>query len=1044
MSSDDSDTSIAVRVFELLGEMIAIDLIEKNMPTREHATKVEWAFVSNLRVAPGQQQMKEESDLSESDYSAAWHKVDRDIGLLSGHFLSLSDKYAEKNKPQQKIGGAFYPDEYKDDVLDGCPDWTCMGLPVEFKRGGTGLDPFDDRPGHHYEADKRKEVRGQVISYAENVFGDQHRTAVYLLFVNGPIFRAMRWDHSGVIVSEPVDYLHSVDGTTCLLTFLNCYAAISSAGRGIDTTAVRLSEDSCGWQRMNVVAGGSEHDLDYDQHIIEDDSELHDAFVDPSKGSVSLGTDDCFLHQDPAAQCTHPTTCHRSYPDVVPEFTHARKYFQDSIAHGHPRYMIKVGDMTLLVGRPMFTASGLIGRGTRGFVALDWQSQRLVFLKDSWRRYYEGMEEEGEIIGKLNKAGVPNIPTVLAHGDVEEQETETSNYSPLTGPKRVKSYPVWPVRNDLEARVKEVKCQSPKKPLPSTVVVPDVEYPWIDPESLTAHASLKVVSGPAGYPASCTPLDPPLPPRGAGPSAEYVAGLISDSSASEDVSGTAAGVKRSAEEMEKQEAGAGLRHLIHYRVVMKEICLGAMAFENSRQWVAIILDCLIAHSQAYDLCGYIHRDVSAGNILILPTIRQHGDKRVVYWQGILADWELAKHKDINYAREPDRAGTWQYMSWSMHRFPGDSISIADELEAFVHVLIYGCVRFIHHNFRSIEGFMDSYFNGFSVNGERKLACPPVKRDCLKTGSLTDGDHPIQFITADDSIEHPLNGLIKTLFRLFKVRYEVLFWKKDHAPKTTHREEAAPSNNAATDNTSLPNYPLFDPDLPDEWWDDAPRARKAVSEDMMNVDKIELDNLLREAKKDCDPRPTPEMEQTAASLQSHKTIGKILLQYLEPDIPPDGMKKPVVWPVNDKGPDRLGGYVPISERIAAPQTLQKPSKRLRTQANTKPVQAEPSTSGSKTARPTRQPRSRRIVAPSDRTTRSKDGTLPGGSQDRGLLQPGLSTRATARPGSSGRGTAAVKRAASRSNTRTTQATTNTRTRSQASGSGGKRSKGKAHG
>ncbi|RPD63382.1 hypothetical protein L227DRAFT_387575 [Lentinus tigrinus ALCF2SS1-6] len=1014
MSSDVSDTSIAVRIFELLGEMIAIDLIEKNMPTREHATKVEWAFVSNLRVAPGQQQMRKESDLSESDYSAAWHKVDRDIGLLPGHFLSLSDKYAVKNKPQQKIGGAFYPDEYKDDVLDGCPDWTCMGLPVEFKRGGTGLDPFEDRPGHHYEADKRKEVRGQVMSYAENVFGDQHRTAVYLLFVNGPIFRAMRWDHSGVIVSEPIDYLHSVDGTTCLLTFLNCYAAISPAGRGIDTTAVRLSEDSCGWQRMNVVAGGSEHDLDYDQHIIEDNSKLHDAFVDPSKGSVSLGTDDCILHRDPTAQCPHPTTCHRSYPDVVPEFTHARKYFQDSITEGHPRYMIKVGDMTLLVGKPMFQASGLIGRGTRGFVALDWQSQRLVFLKDSWRRYYEGMEEEGEIIEKLNKAGVPNIPTVLAHGDVEEQETETSNYSPLTGPKRVKPYPVWPVRNDLEARVKEVKCQSPKKPLPSTVAVPDVEYPWIDPESLTAHASLKVVSGPAGYPACCTPVNPPLPPRGAGPSAEYVAGLISDSSASEDVSGTAAGVKRSAEEMEKQEAGAGLRHLIHYRVVMKEICLGAMAFKNSRQWVAIILDSLVAHAQAYDRCGYIHRDVSAGNILILPTIRQHGNKRVVYWQGILADWELAKHKDINYAREPDRTGTWQYMSWSMHRFPGDSISIADELEAFVHVLIYGCVRFIHHNLQTIDDFMYFYFNGYTINDHGRLSCPPAKSQSLCSGILTDLNRHIKFLAADASMDHPLNSLIWKLLCLFKVRYEVLSWKKDHAAKASRRQQAAPSGNATA--TSMPRI------IPDCWLNTSPTSQ-LVWED--------------------DPDPTPEMEQIAASLQSHKTIGEILLQYLEPDIPPDGMKKPVVWPVNDKGPDRLGGYVPISERIAAPQTLQKPSKRLRTQANTKPVQAEPSTSGSKTARRTRQPRSRRIVAPSDRTTRSKDGTLPGSSQDRGLLQPGLSTRATARPGSSGRGAAAVNRAASRSNSRTTQATTNTRTRSQARGSGSKRSKGKAH-
>ncbi|RPD63392.1 hypothetical protein L227DRAFT_521527 [Lentinus tigrinus ALCF2SS1-6] len=1067
MLSDASDTSIAMRILQLLGDMVTIDLIKENMPTRERATRAQWSFASNLQIAPGQQHMRKESELIESDYSAAWHNVDRDIHLLPGHFLSLSEtKYAENDKSQQKIDGAFYPDEYEDDVSDGRPNWVRMGLPVEFKRGGTGLDPFDDRPGYKFEpdADKRKEVRGQVMSYAEHVFGDQHRTAVYMLFVNGPLFRVMRWDHSGVIVSEPIDYLHSVDGTTCLLTFLNCYAAVSLAGRGIDTTAVPLSEDSCGWQRMDVVAGGSEHDLDYDQHIIEDDSKLHDAFVDPSKGSVSLGTDDCVLHQDPTTRCTRPTTCHRSYPtDVVPEFTHARKYFQDSISGGHPRYMIKVGDMTLLVGKPMFTASGLIGRGTRGFVALDWQSQRLVFLKDAWRPYYEGMQEEGEILEKLNEAGVRNVPTVLAHGDVEGQETEASNYSPLTGPKRVRPYDAWPVQNDLAARVKEMKLKSSKKAMPASVAAPDVEDNTLA-EVLATHASVTAQTGPAGYPTGPV-FKPPLPSQGAGPSAEYVARLIpssaagsasstsgssydgeapstNDSTQSEDVSGAAAGVKRSAEEMEKQEAGAGLRHLIHFRVVMKEICLGAMAFKNSRQWVAIILDSLVAHSQAYDRCGYIHRDVSAGNILILPTIRRQGDKRVVYWQGILADWELAKHKDINYAREPDRTGTWHYMSWNLLSYPGDSVSIADELEAFVHVLIYGCVRFIHHNFKNIDGFMESYFNGFSLNGEREFACPPVKRLCLVAGALTDGDGPILFVTADGSIEHPLNNLIKTLLCLFRARYRVLLWKKIHAPETPRRQQSAPSGNAATTNTSLPDPPLFDPDLPDEW-EDAPPAGEAVSEDM-NVDNTEqLENPPHEEKKDRDSqlvtdveqRPTPEMERIAASLQSHKTIGRILGQYLRRDTPPEGMKKPVVWPTNDKGPDRLDGYVP-TDRTAA---TQKPSKKARTKTDTKPAQAEPSTSGSKTTRLTRQPSSRQVVAPSDRTTRSKDGTLPKRGQD--LPQPAPSTRAITRQGSGrgrgrGRGTGTVTRAASSSapaagpsNSRTTQAATVTRTRSQ---------------
>ena len=51
----------------------------------------------------------------------------------------------------------------------------------------------------------------------------------------------------------------------------------------------------------------------------------------------------------------------------------------------------------------------------------------------------------------------------------------------------------------------------------------------------------------------------------------------------------------------------------------------------------------------------MHRDVSAGNILICPVIIRESDGGwSVYWRGILADWELAKHKDRHAALQPQR------------------------------------------------------------------------------------------------------------------------------------------------------------------------------------------------------------------------------------------------------------------------------------------------------------------------------------------------------------------------------------------------------
>ncbi|RPD53819.1 hypothetical protein L227DRAFT_476746, partial [Lentinus tigrinus ALCF2SS1-6] len=100
------------------------------------------------------------------------------------------------------------------------------------------------------------------------------------------------------------------------------------------------------------------------------------------------------------------------------------------------------------------------------------------------------------------------------------------------------------------------------------------------------------------------------------------------------------------------------------------------------------------HGIAYIRCEYMHRDVSAGNLLIYPRIIvSESDKTVdVFWQGLLADWELAKHSSKKTALQPQRTGTWHFMSAYLLSNPDEPVTIADELEAFLHILIYGAVR----------------------------------------------------------------------------------------------------------------------------------------------------------------------------------------------------------------------------------------------------------------------------------------------------------------------------------------------------------------
>lgn len=54
----------------------------------------------------------------------------------------------------------------------------------------------------------------------------------------------------------------------------------------------------------------------------------------------------------------------------------------------------------------------------------------------------------------------------------------------------------------------------------------------------------------------------------------------------------------------------------------------------------------------------LHRDISAGNVLILPRLEVKDGKEVVRWHGVLTDWELAKPylkvRDREKARQPER------------------------------------------------------------------------------------------------------------------------------------------------------------------------------------------------------------------------------------------------------------------------------------------------------------------------------------------------------------------------------------------------------
>ena len=327
-------------------------------------------------------------------------------------------------------------------------------LSVEFKPDGPDYDPFSHLPANSkFAANMHEVVFQDLLTNAKSVHYYQFRTALFTLFVNGDAFRIIRWDPSGLIVTESVNYLRNVDGTWALLRCLYAFSKLTKEQQGYDCNAVRLSKSSCGWHRMGTLAQHRSEDLDHTERIVSDRAWVHGVFRDPALlaayGEQSTGALRQLVLRNPTLFPPPGWDWALTDVRVMPVMRYIREAFRNSVLARHPRYRIKVRGKDYLVCKPIDFKSDLVGKGTRAYIALEWHTQRLVFLKDMWTPCYEGFECEGAIIAKLNAHGVPNVPTVIAHenvhylqGDAGPQVTEASCYSSKSKKKKtVKDLP---------------------------------------------------------------------------------------------------------------------------------------------------------------------------------------------------------------------------------------------------------------------------------------------------------------------------------------------------------------------------------------------------------------------------------------------------------------------------------------------------------------------------------------------------------------------------------------------------------------------------
>ncbi|KAI0777001.1 hypothetical protein BD413DRAFT_687778 [Trametes elegans] len=615
------------------------------------------------------------------------------IGLPNGLVASPSQyKYDLTDDKRAKVDAALYPADYVPN--DARPNWTHLRMFVEFKKGGTGNDPFDDDGPIEAPAQTRTETRGQLTAYAYQTLVYQHRTAVYAMLINGSDFRGMRWDYSGLLVTPAKDF--SLD-PTALLQFFWAFSSLDEVGQGLDPTATLVLPGSAEYKRMDLWA--------------KENSALD---MPCEEGADLTG----FFDPRPDEAEGHPSTRSRRKADgpTQPVFKYIRDDFRKSISSKWPRYKLKVGPegREFLVGKPIFTASSVFGRGTRGHIGLDVVEDRFVFLKDSWRPFYKGVDPEGAYLEEM--ASKPDVslvvPTVVAHGDVLKQRARSGH-----------------AQDDTAA---SVKVDEPTKV-----------------GSKRTHDEVE----------DDTPEDP-------------------------------------------ESSSPTLRQLIHYRIVVNEVCLKMSNFRNGEHLVKLIEDCVITHRDAYVHFGLLHRDISAGNMMILPRIEEQDGKKRVTWRGVLIDWELAKYvpKDdsAQSARQPERTGTWQFMSVAYVLHPDRPIKIADELESFLHVLIYYGVRYLRHTLeqRATE-FIVNYFDTFILEPDRQPVCSYPKAHAVKMGVIDFGgaNKKLRFLgLARGATTHPLNSMIfADLLPLFTKRYSIVEWE-DSVEDLEKKRKAQRSDN----------------------------------------------------------------------------------------------------------------------------------------------------------------------------------------------------------------------------------------------------------
>ena len=218
-----------------------------------------------------------------------------------------------------------------------------------------------------------------------------------------------------------------------------------------------------------------------------------------------------------------------------------------------------------------------------------------------------------------------------------------------------------------------------------------------------------------------------------------------------------------------------------------------------------------------------------------------------------------------------------------------AVTLPEELEAFLHVLIYNAVRFLRHNYDPVVPFIKKYFDGQDEIGGT-LFSSEHKRACIRVHAGVNFRGSELVFKRSDGGDHALNAILKDLFHLFKGRYTALDYdtaklalmtRLDEEKKQEKEQEklleTAPESSKTT--TSSPSHDAFDLLSVDvDWYIGADKVDEGQdAESIARGYKIEKPSATTERELVSLKEPTEDDRSCQVNCRQHDTFFKILTQ-----------------------------------------------------------------------------------------------------------------------------------------------------------------------